>query len=169
MESKRRHFTRFFAFTLVALLPHLALGQAAEKIPRIGLLMWAPCEGSSWTWEKEFDPFIRGLRELGYKPGETVMFECRSAGGRDSGFATAAGELVQLPADIIVSASQPAGRAAHSASKTIPIVTIVSGDPVAGGLAQSLARPGGNLTGVSYYATELTAKRLELLKEMIPG
>jgi putative ABC transport system substrate-binding protein len=171
MESKRRRFTYSFsfAFALIALLPDLALGQAAEKNPRVGLLMWSPCDEPAWTWEAAFDPFIRGLRELGYRPGETILFECRSAGRRDSGFATAAAELVQLPVDIIVTTSQPAGRAAHRVSETIPIVTIVSGDPVAGGLAQTLAKPGGNVTGVSYYATELTAKRLELLKEMNPG
>ncbi|MEX2650122.1 MAG: ABC transporter substrate-binding protein [Alphaproteobacteria bacterium] len=96
------------------------------------------------------------------------MIECRDAGGRYEGLAAAARELAELPVDIIVSNSQPAGSAARKVTDTIPIVTIVSGDPVAAGLAESLARPGGNLTGVSYYATELTAKRLELLKEMIP-
>jgi len=150
MKSMRLRFTLYFALLLIALLPDLAFSQAAAKIPRIGLLMWSPCEGSTWTWQAEYDPFIRGLRELGYEPGKTVTFECRSAGGHDSGLATAAAELVQLPVDIIVSTSQPAGRAAHNASDTIPVVTIVSGDPVAGGLAQSLAKPGGNVTGVSY-------------------
>jgi putative ABC transport system substrate-binding protein len=82
--------------------------------------------------------------------------------------ATAAADLVRLPVDVIVTASQPAGHAAREATATIPIVTIITGDPVAAGLARSLAKPGGNLTGLSYYATELTAKRLELLKEMIP-
>ena len=81
---------------------------------------------------------------------------------------TAAVELAAAAPDVIVATSQPAGQAAHDATRTIPIVSIVSGDPVAAGLAESLARPGGNLTGVSYYATELTAKRLELLHEMIP-
>src|SRR5215204_3173092 len=73
------------------------------------------------------------------------------------------------PVDVIVSNSQPAGHAAMKATKTIPIVTIISGNPVAAGLAQSLARPVHNLTGISYYVTELTSKRLELLKEMVPG
>jgi len=169
MGRKQRLCVFYCALALFAALPNLAFGQSTGKIPRIGLLMWPSCEGSAWTWKAEFDPFIRGLRELGYEPVKTVTFECRSAGGHDSGLATAAAELVHLPVDIIVTTSQPAGRAAHDATDTIPIVTIVSGDPVAGGLAQSLAKPGGNLTGVSYYATELTAKRLELLKELIPG
>jgi len=68
-----------------------------------------------------------------------------------------------------VTSSQPAGRAAHEVTQTIPIVTIISGDPVGGGLANSLAKPGGNLTGVTYYATELTGKRLEILKEAVPA
>jgi len=83
--------------------------------------------------------------------------------------ANAASRLVQRGVDVIVTSSQPAGRAARAATSNIPIVSVVSGDPVAAGLAKSLAHPGGNFTGVSYYATELTAKRLELLKEAIPG
>jgi putative ABC transport system substrate-binding protein len=80
----------------------------------------------------------------------------------------AAAELVGLGVDVIVSMSEPAARAAHEATDTIPIVSIISGDPVAGGLARSLAKPGGNLTGMSYYATELTGKRLDLLKKAVP-
>jgi putative ABC transport system substrate-binding protein len=116
----------------------------------------------------EFEPFVRGLGDLGYKPGETVTFECRAAGGRYDGLATAAAELAKIPVDIIIGSSEPAGHAAHKATDTIPIVTIMSGDPVSSGLARTLAKPGGNVTGVSYYATELTAKRLELFKEMLP-
>ncbi|MGL4939768.1 MAG: ABC transporter substrate binding protein [Bifidobacterium asteroides] len=116
----------------------------------------------------EFGPFLEGLGERGYKSGETIVYECRGAGDHYDGLASAAAALVQVPVDVIVTTSQPAGTAAHAATDTIPIVTIVSGDPMAAGLARSLARPGGNLTGVSYYATELTAKRLELLKETIP-
>jgi putative ABC transport system substrate-binding protein len=151
----------FSGIILMLIFPVLAAGQSsATQMPRIGLLRWSSCNT---------DPsFLRGLVELGYKPGETVTIECRSAGGHDNGFATAAAELVQLGVDVIVTMSQPAGHAARNATNTIPIVTIVSGDPVAAGLARSLAKPGGNLTGVSYYATELTAKRLEFLKEMIP-
>ena len=113
-------------------------------------------------------PFMRGLGELGYKPGETVTIECRSAGRRYDGLATAAADLARLSVDVIISYSEPAGRAVQDATTTIPIVTIISGDPVGGGMVRSLAKPGGNLTGVTYYATELTAKRLELLKELIP-
>ena len=112
--------------------------------------------------------FLTGLRDLGYKPGETVTIECRSAGRHYDQLAWAATELVGLGVDVIVGTSEPVARALHEATDTIPIVSIFSGDPVAGGLVRSFARPGGNLTGVSYYATELTGKRLGLLMEAIP-
>ncbi len=105
-------------------------------------------------------PFMRGLGEFGYKPGETVTIECRSAEGRYEDLAAAAADLVRVPVDVIVGDSEPVAHAARAATDTIPIVTVISGDPVGGGLVRSLARPGGNLTGVTYYATELTAKRL---------
>ena len=112
---------------------------------------------------------MRGLRELGYNVGHNLTFECRSGNHSYDGLLKAAIQLAQLPVDVIVTMSQPAASAAYDATRTIPIATIVSGDPVAAGLARSIAKPGHNVTGVSYYATELTAKRLELLKELIPG
>ena len=112
---------------------------------------------------------IPALRDLGRVPGKNITIECRSAGNRYEGYAPATAELVRLPVDVIVSESEPASHLARSVTKTVPIVTILSGDPVRSGLAQTLAKPGGNLTGLTYYATELTAKRLELLKEMLPG
>ncbi|MEQ1956903.1 ABC transporter substrate-binding protein [Mesorhizobium sp. CN2-181] len=118
--------------------------------------------------QNEFGPFLKGLEELGYKQGETFDLECQAAEKSYERLAEAARKLVQLPVDVIVTTSQPAGRAAHQATDSVPIVSIVSGDPIADGLVASLAKPGGNFTGVSYYATELTAKRLELLKEAIP-
>jgi putative tryptophan/tyrosine transport system substrate-binding protein len=138
-----------------------ASGQSSSShVPVIGILAWSDCSDA---------PFERGLRDLGYKPGETIKIECRIAGGAYAGLLAAAQELVRLPVDVIMTGSHPSGRIAHEATDTIPIVSIVSGDPVASGLARSIAKPGGNFTGVSYYATELTAKRLELLKELIPG
>ena len=138
-----------------------ASGQSSSgHVPVIGILAWSDCSD---------EPFERGLRDLGYKPGETIKIECRIADGAYAGLPAAAQALVRLPVDIIVTGSHPSGRIAHEATDTIPIVSIVSGDPVASGLARSIAKPGGNFTGVSYYATELTAKRLELLKELIPG
>ncbi len=137
-----------------------AVAQSAAKLPRIGLLVWDTCE---------IHGLVPSLRDLGRIPGENITLECRSAGKRYEGFTTATAELVRLPVDVIVSDPQPAGHIARSVTKTVPIVTILSGDPLGSGLVQSLARPGGNLTGVTYYATELTGKRLELLREMVLG
>jgi putative ABC transport system substrate-binding protein len=138
---------------------------SAAELPRIGLIAWSSCDEPA---SGEFALFLQGLDELGYRPGETVVIECRAAQGRYDGLGPAATALAAIPVDVIVTTSQPAGQAAHDVTDTIPIVTSLSGDPVSAGLAASLAKPGGNVTGVSYYATELTAKRLELLKEMVP-
>jgi putative ABC transport system substrate-binding protein len=142
--------------------PTLAVAQSAANRPRIGLLVWdaVACE---------MPDLIAGLKDLGRIPGENIILECRSAGRRYEGFATATADLMRLPVDVIVSESEPAGHMARSVTKTVPIVTVLSGDPVGSGLVQSLSKPGGNLTGLSYYATELTGKRLELLKQMVPG
>ena len=154
------HLACALAVTLT--LADLAKAQSPPaRTPRIGLLAWDRSEC-------DYAPFSRGLAELGYEPGETITIECRSADNSYDGLATAASELVALGVDVIVGTSQPAGMAAHDATSTIPIVSIISGDPVAVGLAKSLAKPGGNLTGLSYYANELTEKRLELLKEAVP-
>jgi putative ABC transport system substrate-binding protein len=112
---------------------------------------------------------MRGLAELGYIPGQTLTMVCSSAEQSYDRLPSAASELVRLPVDIIVALSHPAARAARLATDTVPIVMIASGDPVAAGLVKSLARPGGNVTGLTYYATELTEKRLELLREMVPS
>ena len=158
----------YFAGVLTMAAPVIAA--ATSPTPRIGLLAWMSCKGPpNEPGLEEFSEFLHGLGELGYKPGESVVIECRDAGGGYAGLKSAAAALVQLPVDIVVTTSQPAGRAAHQVTETVPIVTIVSGDPVSDGLARSLAKPGGNRTGVSYYATELTAKRLDFLQKLIPG
>ena len=150
----------------MALLLTLFLGgsvsaQPASKVPHIGWLdFWPNCDAS---WLES------GLRDLGYIPGTNVVIDCSSAEGRYERLPTAAAELVKLNVDVIVAASQPTARAAHDATQTIPIVMIASGDPVAAGLVKSLGHPGGNVTGLTYYATELTAKRLELLREVVPS
>jgi putative tryptophan/tyrosine transport system substrate-binding protein len=159
-RSKRTLSLKVFACLIALGSPALAVAQSAANLPRIGLLTWDACE---------MPDLIASLRDLGRIPGENIVIECRSAGKRYEGFATATAELVRLPVDVIVSASQPAGEMARSVNRTVPIVTILSGDPVSAGLAQSLSQPGGNLTGLTYYATELTNKRLELLREMVPG
>jgi putative ABC transport system substrate-binding protein len=156
---------RCLALVIILFFPLVAVAQSSTtQIPRIGFLAFWPCETPSYA-----DPdFLRGLADLGYKLGETVMIECRSAEQLNSGLDIAAAELVELQVDVIVSSSEPAARAVYAATKTIPIVSIYSGNPIAAGMARSLAEPGGNATGVSYYATELTGKRLDLLKKAVP-
>jgi len=163
LKPKRRYHC--FALALILIFPSLVVAQSSTtEMPRVGYLRWSPCKTSSSAGPD----FLRGLADLGYKPGETVVIECRSANRHTDGLATAAAELVGLKVDVIVSTSEPAARAVYGATKTIPIVSVFSGDPIAAGMARSLARPGGNFTGVSYYATELTGKRLDLLKKALP-
>jgi putative ABC transport system substrate-binding protein len=132
-----------------------------EKVYRIGLLAWEDCPTTS--------PYHQALRELGYVEGRNLSVICRTAQRRDDGLVAAARELVQLGVDVIAALTHPAARAARQATNTVPIVMVASGDPVGAGLVASLARPGGNVTGLTYYATELTAKRLDLLRETVPG
>jgi putative ABC transport system substrate-binding protein len=106
---------------------------------------------------------------LGYVAGKNLVVECRSAQGHYDALPRAARELVERKVDLIVAFSHPEGKAAREATAEIPIVMVASGDPVSAGLAASLARPGGNVTGLSYYHTELTAKRLELLRGRFLG
>ncbi|MBY5336391.1 ABC transporter substrate-binding protein [Rhizobium leguminosarum] len=168
MKPKRRPYLKFLV-ALVMSFPAVAAGQqTSAKTPRIGLLAWLPCDMPYASEASEFGIFMQGLHDLGYTLHE-LRFECRSASKQDSHLPDAARDLVQLPVDVIVTSSQPGAHAAQRATNAIPIVTIISGDPVAAGLASSLAKPGGNLTGVTYYATELAAKRLQLLMEAMPG
>lgn len=167
MPARRVRRGRRFVALAAVLMVLAALPAPAEPVPRIGLIQWTSCDEPALS--RGYGPFFEGLVEYGYHPGETILVDCRSAGSEYAGVGAAAAALVALPVDIIVANSQPAARAARQATSTIPIVGIVSGDPVGAGLAQSLAAPGGNLTGLTYYATELTAKRLELLHEMLPS
>ena len=159
-QRQRTLSTKVLACLIALGSPTAAVAQSAANLPRIGLLTWDTCE---------MPDLIAGLRDLGRIPGENIVIECRSAGKRYQGFATATADLVRLPVDVIVANSEPAGHMARSVTKTTPIAAVLSGDPVSSGLVQSLSKPGGNLTGLTYYATELTSKRLELLKEMVPG
>jgi putative ABC transport system substrate-binding protein len=113
--------------------------------------------------------FRQGLKQRGYIEGQNIVIEYRSADGRDDRFPDLAAELVALPVDVIVTRGTPAALAARSAAGMIPIVMAASGDPLGTGLVASLARPGGNITGLSAFVRELMAKRLELLKESMAG
>ena len=115
------------------------------------------------------EPFHRGMRELGYEDGKNMIFVCRHSEGRYERLDAAAAELAAAKPDVVVVFGHAPSQAARRATKTIPIVMSTSGEPVAMGFAQSLARPGGNITGVSYYATELNIKRLEYLKSIVPS
>ena len=145
----------------------LALSLPAEaqtkKVPRIGFL--SPFIGSASEFH---EAFRQGLRDLGYVDGQNIAIESRSSEGRDDRLPDLAAELVRLKVDVIVTTGPVAVRAAKEATGTIPIVMGAVGDAIEFGFVASLARPGGNITGSSWLNTELSAKRLELLKETLP-
>jgi putative ABC transport system substrate-binding protein len=144
--------------------PLAAQAQPAAKTPRIGLLDSGSRAGRAPLWEA----FRQGMHELGYVEGRTVTYEARSADGDLDRLAAFAAELVRLKADVIVVGTSSAARAARQATAAIPIV-MASGNPLEGGYAASLARPGGNVTGLTSASVELSAKRLELARELVPG
>jgi putative ABC transport system substrate-binding protein len=119
--------------------------------------------------ERHFQPFLDGLRELGYVEQRNVVIERRYASGRLEQFPSLAAGLVRHPVDVIVAAGPHAIRAAQQATTTIPIVMAISHEPVAMGFVKSLSRPGGNITGLAFQDSELGTKRLELLREALPG
>ena len=134
--------------------------QQPTKIPRIGFV--AGTDGPS------VGAFQRGLRDLGYIEGKTILIEYRFTEGNEDRTSSVVAEILQLKVDVLVSLQVPAIRAAKKATSTIPILMVIGGDPVALGLVDSLARPGGNVTGVTRLIRELSGKRLEILKEMVP-
>jgi ABC-type uncharacterized transport system substrate-binding protein/quercetin dioxygenase-like cupin family protein len=148
---------------LAALRGVAAAAQPTTKAYRIGVL--APgCHPPSST----LDILLQGLRDLGYVEGQNLVIEWRYSEGKAERFADLAADLVRQNVDLIVAVSTPAALAAKHATQTIPIVMVYVADPVGTGLVAGLAQPGGNITGVSDMATELSAKRLELLKEAVP-
>jgi putative tryptophan/tyrosine transport system substrate-binding protein len=152
----------------ILLTPLVVAAQQPGHIPRIGYLSFAD-SGCPDPHRVNNRPFLQGLHDLGYIEGQNITFECRAAGGRDDRLPEVAAELVRLKVDVLVALPHAAALAARDATHTIPIVMAVSGLPVESGLVASLARPGGNITGMNYYATELSAKRVELLKDLVPG
>jgi putative tryptophan/tyrosine transport system substrate-binding protein len=143
---------------------HLAEGQQPTKVSRIGYLTGTTPDGQL----DRIEAFRQGLRELGYVEGKNIVIEWRSAEGKLDRLPARAAELVRLKVDIIVTAGPLATRAAKEATNTIPIVISQDPDPVGNGFVASLARPGGNITGLSSLTADLSGKRLELLKEIIP-
>jgi putative ABC transport system substrate-binding protein len=142
---------------------HLAGAQQSGKLPRIGLLF----TGESSPPSPNVEAFRQGLRDLGYVEGKNIVLEYRYAEGKVERLPQLAEELVRLPIDVIVTATSPAIHAAKRATDTVPIVFAVSGNPMATGYVASLARPGGNVTGLSAMDYELSGKRLELLTEAL--
>ena len=165
---ERRTFIGGLASGLLT-APLITQAQQGAKLPRVGYLTPGTGDPSSYAVRYRYEPFRRGLRELGYVEGQTIVVEYRFAGGKPERLAELAAELADLKVDVIVTAATPAARAAKKATSTIPIVMVDPGDPVALGLVQSLARPGGNATALTSFAPELAGKRLQLLTEMAPG
>lgn len=146
-----------------ALTVHLPNVHPATKIPRIGVLLLSDGRGAP------MEGFRQGLNELGYVEGQNIFIERRFAKGNRERLSQLAAELVDNRVNLILTAGTAQAQAIRQASTTIPIVLAISGDPVAIGLAASLARPGGNVTGLSMISPELSGKRLELLKEAAPN
>ena len=152
---------------VIALLaaPLAAEAQQAGKMYRLGVLeTTSPALNAA-----NFDAFRQGLQELGYVEGKNFIIEYRSTDGRPQRFPNLAIELVRLKVDLILTRGTPAALAAKKATGTIPVVMAASGDPVGTGLVTSLARPGGNVTGLSAVVIDLMGKRLELLTQVVPA
>jgi putative ABC transport system substrate-binding protein len=146
-------------------LSNTFLAEAQQpKVQRLGLLV----PGSQSAFSSRTEAFRQGLRDLGYTEGQNIVIESRYGEGRPDRFIELAGELVHLKVDVVVTASATAILAAKKASSTIPIVFTAVNDPIAAGIVASLARPGGNITGITNLSTDLDGKRLELLKETFP-
>ncbi len=151
----------------ILVAPLAGNAQQPAKVPRVGYLSMQ--SRSDPTSTRLYEAFQQGLREHGYIEGQTIAMELRFAEGRLERLPDLAAELVRLKVDLIIAHTTPAARAAKRATATIPIVFIPLADPIASGLVASLARPGGNITGPSFLGAELVPKRLELLKEAVPG
>jgi putative tryptophan/tyrosine transport system substrate-binding protein len=162
---KRRAFITLLGGAAAVAWPLAAPAQQQSgKIPRIGLLT-SKTDASVAT---QIDAFRQGLGALGWVEGKSITIEPRDAGGQFDRLRVLAAELVDLGVDVMVTVDTPPTKAAQQATKTIPIVIAVSADPVGAGLVGSLARPGGNTTGLSLLAPETDEKTLELLKETLP-
>jgi putative ABC transport system substrate-binding protein len=160
--NRRTAIRRLATFFLTTV--SLAEAQQPTKIPRIGfLLATSPAANAA-----RIEGFRQGLRELGYLEGKNIIIEWRYAEEKPDRLLALAAELVRLKVDIIVTGGASSTRAAKKATTTIPIVMAQDPDPVATGVVASLARPGGNITGLSALAPELSGKRLEILKETVP-
>ena len=163
-KSKIRNPKRSWSIAVAvtfAMCGAVAQAQQPGKVPRIGVLFIGGRD------QPHLESFKQGLRERGYVEGENIILEYRYAEGKEDRLPELAAELVQLKVDVIVTTADVSADAAQQATKTTPIV-LTTGDPVAWGLAESLARPGGNVTGLSVVLADLSGKRVEILRETLP-
>ena len=158
-------FALTFSGAMLLALSIPAEAQQAKKVPQIGYLIGS----SPSAVAHQIEGFREGLRDLGYIEGKNILVEYRYAGGKLDRLPGLVAELVQGKVDVLVSGNLPAIRAAKDATKTIPIVVILAWNPVAAGLVDSLARPGGNITGLTKLTREFSEKRLELLRRRFRG
>jgi len=154
----------YFALCVMLTLCSSAGAQQPKKVPRIGFLSAA----SSSAISARVEAFRQGLRDLGYVEGKNIFIEWRFAEGKSGRLPSLAAELVRLKVDVIVAEAPTSTRSAKQATVTIPIVMVFDDDPVGSGFVASLARPGGNITGLSTLSPEISGKQLELLKEIVP-
>jgi putative tryptophan/tyrosine transport system substrate-binding protein len=168
MAVRRRDFITLLVSSAAA-RPLAAWAQRpvgrTDNIPRLGILMPGPATHSATT----LHPFSRGLHELGYIGGQNLAVELRNGDWKPDRFSALAAELIAMKIDILVAWSTPTARAAKQATNSIPIVAGAMADPVADELVATLARPGGNVTGTTFLGPELVAKRLQLLRDVVPG
>ena len=162
MEINQNRCAVIIALCPFAMFAASPQAQQPKKVPRIGY------QSASSSGENNEEAFRQGLRELGYVEGENIVIEWRFAQGKLAQVRRNAAELVQLKVDVIVTGGAADTRAARGATSTIPIVMTNETDPVGAGLVASLARPGGNITGMASLSVELGGKLLDLLKETLP-
>lgn len=162
-ETPVKPVTQLAAIVALALFAATLVVEAQPKVHRVGVLTPGPASRSPG-----FDAFVQGLRDLGYVEGRNIIIEYRSADDKLERLPALAAELVRINVDVIVAVPTPAVQAAKNATTTIPIVFSGVSDPVNFGLVASLARPGGNLTGQTNTAPDVSGKRLQLLKEIVP-
>ncbi len=162
-KRKSKIDTLFFSLLAILILASVypAEGKQVGKVPRIGILFIGDRN------QPHLEAFKQGLRELGYMEGKNILLEYRYADGKEDRLPALAAELVYLKVDVIVVTADVSAEAARQVTKTVPIV-MTTGDPVAWGLADSLANPGGNVTGLSVVLADLSGKRVEILKETLP-
>src|SRR5262245_65069927 len=160
---RRRDFIAGFGLT--AAMPFAARAQQAGKLPTVGVL-GSTSQAAANQW---IAAFAQRLRELGWSEGRTVTLEYRWAEGRSERYPEIATEFIRMKVDVILTHNTPTVLATKQATSTIPIVFATAGDPIGSGLVANLARPVGNVTGISSQASDTVGKRLELLRELVPG